>query len=53
LLAFPRLTILVRLSQHTGDKKYLDWATKAATYLWDAYGSKSFYCGACSRNTGV
>jgi hypothetical protein len=37
---------LVKLGQHTGDKKYLDSAVKAAEYLWTTYGSKGVYCGA-------
>jgi hypothetical protein len=40
------IPIFVRMNQHTGDKKYLDTAIKAGEYLWTAYGSKSFYCGA-------
>ena len=38
--------ILVKLSQATGEKKYLDTAIKASEYLWNDYGSKSVYCGA-------
>jgi hypothetical protein len=37
---------LVRVSQETGQKKYLDSAIKAAEYLWSSYGSKGLYCGA-------
>ncbi len=40
------VSILVRLNQETGQKKYLDAALKAAEYLWTDYGSKCVYCGA-------
>ncbi len=37
---------LVKVSQATGEKKYLDGAVEAADYLWITYGSKCVYCGA-------
>jgi hypothetical protein len=43
---------LVKLSQVTGEKKYLDSAAKATEYLWTNYGSKCVYCGA-TGNAGV
>ena len=43
---YAPVPLLVRMSQETGQKKYLDAAAKAAEYVWTNYGAKSIYLGA-------
>ena len=45
-MTYAPVPTLVRASQQTGEKKYLDSAIKAAGCLWNNYGSKGVYCGA-------
>jgi hypothetical protein len=43
---YAPIPMMVKLSEVTGDKKYLDSAIKASEYLWTNYGNKCVYCGA-------
>jgi hypothetical protein len=45
--------VLVRLSEVTGQKKYLDAATKAAEFVWTSYGSKGVYMGATGTGNNI
>ncbi len=45
--------VLVRLSEVTGQKKYLDSATKAAEYIWTNFGSKGVYLGATGTGNNI
>jgi uncharacterized protein YyaL (SSP411 family) len=44
--SYVPVPVLVRLSEETGDKKYLDSAIKAAEYIWNNFGSKGVFLGA-------
>lgn len=44
--SYAVVPLLVRMSQETGDKKYLDAAKRAADYIWTDFGSKGVYLGA-------
>lgn len=44
--SYAAVSVLVRMNAETGDKKYLDAATRAADYIWTNYGSKGVYVGA-------
>jgi hypothetical protein len=48
---YAAVPVLVRMTEETGDKKYLDSAIKAADYVWTAYGSKCVFCGATGGDT--
>jgi hypothetical protein len=43
---YATVPVLTRISEETGDKKYLNSAIRAADYIWDNYGSKCVYQGA-------
>jgi hypothetical protein len=45
--------VLVRLGEVTGEKKYLDAATKAAEFVWTSYGSKGVYMGATGTGNNI
>jgi hypothetical protein len=47
---YAPVPMLVKLSQETEQKKYLDTATKAAEYLWTYYGSKCYFLGATGNS---
>jgi hypothetical protein len=44
--SYAAVPVLVRMSEETGDKKYLDSAIRAADYIWTDYGSRGVYVGA-------
>jgi hypothetical protein len=44
--SYVPVPFLVRLSEVTGQEKYLDSATKAAEYIWTNFGSKGVFLGA-------
>ncbi len=48
---YAPVPVLVRMTEETGDKKYLDSAIKAADYIWTNYGSKGVFCGATGGDT--
>ena len=45
--------VLVRLSEVTGQKKYLDSAIKAAEFIWTNFGSKGVYLGATGTGNNI
>jgi hypothetical protein len=48
---YAAVPVLVRMTEETGDKKYLGSAIKAADYVWTTYGSKCVFCGATGGDT--
>lgn len=55
---YAAVPALVRMTEETGDKKYLNSAIKAADYIWTNYGSKCVFCGAtggdtCDKESGM
>ena len=44
--SYVPVPVLVRISEVTGQKKYLDSAVKAAEYIWTNFGSKGVFLGA-------
>jgi hypothetical protein len=55
---YAAVPVLVRMTEETGDKKYLNSAIKAADYVWTNYGSKCVFCGAtggdtCDKESGM
>ncbi len=45
--------MLVKLSQETGQKRYLDAAIRAADYVWDNYGSRGVFVGGTTDNPNI
>jgi hypothetical protein len=43
---YAAVPLLVRMSKETGEKKYVDAATRAAEYIWTNFGSHGVYIGA-------
>jgi hypothetical protein len=44
--SYAPVPLLVRMSEETGDKKYLDSALRAADYIWSNFGSRCVFLGA-------
>ncbi len=44
--SYGAIPILVRMTEETGDKKYLDAAVRAGDFLWANFSSKDLYLGA-------
>jgi hypothetical protein len=44
--SYVPVPMLVRLSEETGQKRYLESAIKAADYIWTNFGSKGVFLGA-------
>jgi hypothetical protein len=44
--SYAAVPLLVKMSEETGDKKYLDSAIRAADYIWVNFGSRCVYLGA-------
>jgi hypothetical protein len=44
--SYAPVPLLVRMSEETGDKKYLDSAIRAADYIWVNFGSRGVFVGA-------
>ena len=51
--SYVLVPVLVRLSEVTGQKKYLDSAIKAAEYIWTNFGSKGVYLGATGTGNNI
>ncbi|HXR07102.1 MAG TPA: hypothetical protein VN765_07215, partial [Candidatus Acidoferrum sp.] len=51
--SYVPVPVLVRLSEVTRQKKYLDSATKAADYIWTTCGSKGVYLGATGTGNNI
>ncbi len=45
--------LLVKLSEETGDNKYLDCAVSAADYTWETYGRRGIFIGGATDNPNV
>jgi len=45
--------LLVKLSEETGQQKYLDCAILAADYTWETYGSRGIFIGGATDNPNV
>jgi hypothetical protein len=45
--------MLVKLSEETGQQKYLDCAIHAASYTWETYGSRGIFIGGATDNPNV
>lgn len=43
---YAPVPVLVRMTEETGDQKYLNSAIKAADYIWTNYGAKCVFLGA-------
>jgi hypothetical protein len=43
---YAAVPVLVRMTEETGDKKYLNSAIRAADYIWTNFGSKCVFLGA-------
>lgn len=46
ITTYAAVPVLVRVSEETGDKKYLNSAIRAADYIWVNFGSRCIYLGA-------
>jgi hypothetical protein len=44
--SYAPVPVLVRMTEETGDRKYLDSAIRAADYIWANFGSKCVFLGA-------
>jgi hypothetical protein len=44
--SYAAVPLLVKMSEETSDKKYLESAVRAADYIWENFGSKCVYLGA-------
>jgi hypothetical protein len=51
--SYNPIPMLVRLSEETGDKKYLAAAIRAGDYLWTNFGSKGDYVGGTTDNPNI
>ncbi len=51
--SYVPVPVLVRLSEVTGQKKYLDVAIKAAEFIWANFGSKGVYLGATGTGNNI
>ena len=49
--SYAAVPLLVRMSEETNDKKYLNSAIRAADYIWTNFGSKCVYLGATGTST--
>jgi hypothetical protein len=45
--------LLVKLTEETGDRKYLDCAVRAAEYTWNTYGRRGIFIGGATDNPNV
>jgi hypothetical protein len=45
--------LLVKLTEETGQQKYLDCAIRAADYTWETYGSRGIFIGGATDNPNV
>ena len=47
---YAAVPLLVKISEETGDKKYLDSAIRAADYIWTNFGSRGVFQGATGND---
>lgn len=48
---YAAIPLLVKMSEETGENKYLEAAIRAGDYVWNSSGSKCFYLGATGSST--
>ena len=51
--SYDPVSLLVSLSQITGDQRYLDAAIRAGEYVWSNYGSHGVFVGGTTDNPNV
>jgi len=51
--SYNPVPMLVKLSQETGQKRYLEAAIRAADYVWDNYGSRGVFVGGTTDNPNI
>jgi len=51
--SYNPVPMLVKLSQQTGQRSYLDAAIRAADYVWQNYGSRGVFVGGATDNPNV
>jgi hypothetical protein len=51
--SYNPVPMLVKLSQETGQKRYLDAAIRAADYVWQNYGSRGLFVGGATDNPNI
>ena len=51
--SYNPVTFLVKLSEVTGQQKYINTAIRAADYIWTNYGSKGVFVGGATDNPNI
>ncbi len=51
--SYNPVPMLVKLSEETGEKRYLDAAIRAADYVWQNYGSHGVFVGGATDNPNI
>ncbi len=51
--SYNPVPMLVKLSQETGQKRYLDAAMRAADFVWDDFGRHGVYVGGTTDNPNI
>jgi hypothetical protein len=51
--SYNPVPMLVKLSQATGQKRYLDAAIRAADYAWQNYGARGLFVGGATDNPNI
>ena len=51
--SYNPVPLLVRLSQETGQRRYLDSAIRAADYVWTNFGSHGVFVGGATDNPNI
>ena len=51
--SYNPVPFLVKLSEETGQKKYINTAIRAADYIWTNYGSKGVFVGGATDNPNI
>ena len=51
--SYNPVTFLVKLSEVTAQKKYINTAIRAADYIWTNYGSKGVFVGGATDNPNI
>lgn len=51
--SYNPVPLLVKLSEETGEDKYLNAAIRAADYVWKNYGSKGIFIGGATDNPNI
>jgi hypothetical protein len=51
--SYNPVPLLVRLSEETGQRRYLDSAIRAADYVWANFGSRGVFVGGATDNPNI